>query len=734
MSEITFDYPFDPTGTQASNKITGEKHVLSPPAWKDYHFIVPKMAPFFRDSIKLRKLPSGDPLVEGVDYVVTHLFHDASLAIAKPIYGSITFYDKEFDGVVEIVEYQTLGGEWTVDEDTITEILVNNAINPRITTWEQVVETPREFPVIDHQWHLDDMVGMSEVEAAILRISDVLLATGDPEVAIDDHLKRTDNPHDVTKTQVGLGNLDNYATATRSEAEAGSSAELFMTPQGVRYAIEKIAFDHTNTHEKRDDNPHGVTKAQVGLSAVQNYPVATQTESETGASNTRYMTPLRTKQAIDKQAIKPLQDHVGDTGNPHNVTKAQVGLGQVQNYAVASEEEAADGTSNEAYMTPARTRHAIEQIANQSSGAHAGRTDNPHNVTIEQVGGYSTTAIDQKLEDLDGNVVAKDTNAFGGKTAAEWSAELDGTQSTSDLILLLDERFMTASTQIGSLEAPEFQDPVGVPVIDHLAAGLHSHAVVFNNGEVNFSISSDDYVDFGTDDMTGITSVAIGETAVYVAFQDGTLKGYGSRAHPTPTLGSGTVLRLYAGKDAAVAMLTDNTLVAWGDPAKSAYWDIINTDLNTNVFKPVLGYGDNGAVVFIDNTARAFGHTNFVANVNALLQSFDGDIVDMAMGTDQFLIRLDDGTIRAWDVTDPDGAASLTEITLPQNLRKGIAVSGWADVFGIVTNSGFFYLWGDTTPSVDTEAVGMVDMIEMGAFVAVVRDVYNEHHYAPYTL
>lgn len=673
MSEITFDYPFDPTGTQASNKITGEKHVLSPPAWKDYHFIIPKMAPFFRESIKIRKLPSGDPLVEGVDYVVTHLFHDASLAIAKPIYGSITFYDKEFDGVIEIVEYQTLGGEWTVDEDTITEILVNNAINPRITTWEQVVETPREFPVIDHQWHLDDMVGISEVEAAILRISDVLLATGDPEVAIDDHLRRTDNPHAVTKAQVGLGNVDDFLTANRTESEDGSASDRFMTPLGVRQAIEKIAFDHTNTHEERDDNPHKVTKAQVGLSAVQNYPVATQTESEIGASNSRYMTPLRTKQAIDKQAIEPLEDHVGDT-------------------------------------------------------------DNPHNVTIDQVGGYGRADIDQMLEDLDGNVIAKDTNAFGGKTAAEWSSELDGTQSTGDLIRLLDERFTIASAQIGSLEVPEFQSPIGVPVIDHLAAGLYSHAAVFNNGEVSFSISSDDYVDFGTDEMVGITSVAIGETAIYVAFQDGTLKGYGSRAHPTPDLDGGFIHRLYAGKDAAVVMLTDNTLVAWGDPAKSAYWGIINTDLNTNVFKPVLGYGDNGAVVFIDNTARAFGRTNFVANANALLQSFDGDIVDMAMGTNQFMVRLEDGTIRAWNVTDPDGAASLSEITLPEHLRRGIAISGWADVFGIITNSGYLYLWGNTIPSMAVTGAGMVDMVEMGGFVVTARDVYGELHYLQYTL
>lgn len=43
------------------------------------------------------------------------------------------------------------------------------------------------------------------------------------------------------------------------------------------------------------------TKSSVGLSSVQNYGIATQTESEIGASNVKYMTPLGTKQAINKQ-------------------------------------------------------------------------------------------------------------------------------------------------------------------------------------------------------------------------------------------------------------------------------------------------------------------------------------------------------------------------------------------------------------------------------------------------
>jgi hypothetical protein len=45
-------------------------------------------------------------------------------------------------------------------------------------------------------------------------------------------------------------------------------------------------------------NPHGVSKANVSLGSVNNYDIASQAEAEAGTSNVKYMTPLRTKEAI----------------------------------------------------------------------------------------------------------------------------------------------------------------------------------------------------------------------------------------------------------------------------------------------------------------------------------------------------------------------------------------------------------------------------------------------------
>jgi hypothetical protein len=55
---------------------------------------------------------------------------------------------------------------------------------------------------------------------------------------VDAHASRTDNPHAVTKAQVGLGSVDNYPTASQAEAEAGTAANRFMTPQRTKQYVD----------------------------------------------------------------------------------------------------------------------------------------------------------------------------------------------------------------------------------------------------------------------------------------------------------------------------------------------------------------------------------------------------------------------------------------------------------------------------------------------------------------
>lgn len=200
------------------------------------------------------------------------------------------------------------------------------------------------------------------------------------------HTARVDNPHGVTKAQVGLGNVLNYDVASEAQARAGTSDSLYMTALKTAQAISTQALVPLNAHTARVDNPHSVTKAQVGLDSVDNFATATEAEARTGTVNNRFMTPLRTAQAIATQALTPLNAHIARADNPHGVTKAQVGLGNVQNYSVATQALAEGAADNGTYMTPLRTGQAINNLAVVPLNAHINRSDNPHSVTKAQVG------------------------------------------------------------------------------------------------------------------------------------------------------------------------------------------------------------------------------------------------------------------------------------------------------------------------------------------------------------
>lgn len=216
-------YPFDPTGLVLSNKVTGEQQILSPMNFQDYNFVVPTFAPFFADGVVVSHKALDNtvtPLVEGIDYYFTHWFVAASRACSKPIYGSISLLNLELTGTLTLA-YQTLGGEWTIDETKIAQILADHLHNPRTTSWDNVSGVPLIFPVIDHEWDLQDMVGLSEVIPALQAIEAAILANYDPTV-LAGHLLAT-NPHGITAAMV-----DAYTKAQTDTLIAGVDGSTAM--------------------------------------------------------------------------------------------------------------------------------------------------------------------------------------------------------------------------------------------------------------------------------------------------------------------------------------------------------------------------------------------------------------------------------------------------------------------------------------------------------------------------
>lgn len=97
-------------------------------------------------------------------------------------------------------------------------------------------------------------------------VDDLIADTGSDvtalETKVNNHIANKSNPHGVTKSQVGLGNASNTSDANKpvSTAQAAAIADAKAAGTAAQTSI--------NNHAGRKDNPHTVTRAQLGLATT----------------------------------------------------------------------------------------------------------------------------------------------------------------------------------------------------------------------------------------------------------------------------------------------------------------------------------------------------------------------------------------------------------------------------------------------------------------------------------
>lgn len=161
------------------------------------------------------------------------------------------------------------------------------------------------------------------------------------------HTQNQNNPHNVTKQQVGLGNVTNVEQASKSDFQ--HHLDNHNNPHGVTKTqvglgnvinVEQASKQEFNAHTTNRKNPHNVTKEQVGLANVTNVEQASKADFDAHARDTtKHITQQERTSWNSKADGRALTDHTGNRNNPHGVTKAQVGLGNVVNVEQASKSE-----------------------------------------------------------------------------------------------------------------------------------------------------------------------------------------------------------------------------------------------------------------------------------------------------------------------------------------------------------------------------------------------------------
>lgn len=76
---------------------------------------------------------------------------------------------------------------------------------------------------------------------------------------VDSHIGNKANPHEVTKAQVGLGNVNNTSDADKPVSTAQATAIAEAKAAGTN------AQANLNTHTQNKSNPHNVTRDQLGM-------------------------------------------------------------------------------------------------------------------------------------------------------------------------------------------------------------------------------------------------------------------------------------------------------------------------------------------------------------------------------------------------------------------------------------------------------------------------------------
>lgn len=97
-------------------------------------------------------------------------------------------------------------------------------------------------------------------------VDDLIADTGSDvtalETKVNQHIDNKSNPHGVTKAQVGLGNANNTSDANKPVSTAQASAIADAKAAGT------AAQTSINNHAGRKDNPHSVTRTQLGLATT----------------------------------------------------------------------------------------------------------------------------------------------------------------------------------------------------------------------------------------------------------------------------------------------------------------------------------------------------------------------------------------------------------------------------------------------------------------------------------
>ena len=250
-----------------------------------------------------------------------------------------------------------------------------------------------------------------------------VLAEDNLNTALTSHKNSKNNPHTVTKAQVGLGNCDNTSDANKPISTATQSAldslstEISNETTRAKAIEEELSEDITSeslratnaentitsnltAHTTNTNNPHNVTKSQIGLSNVDNTadlnkPISTATQNalnnkaDKATTLSGYgITDAYTKTEIDNK-ISSVYKFKGSVEDVEDLPANGNTVGDVYNVIVTGDnyawtEEGWDKLAGDVDLTPYLLKTEAEDTYAKISSLSTVATSGNYNDLIEK--------------------------------------------------------------------------------------------------------------------------------------------------------------------------------------------------------------------------------------------------------------------------------------------------------------------------------------------------------------
>jgi hypothetical protein len=398
----------DLKGTNPENKVIDEEHKIDTSGSR---IIVPNYGCFYVESVRIFRKTDGSEVPK--EQIKAHYMDEELTLRTGKVVGQLLELKNTDNESDYYLHAQMVGGKHASYDSLIIKMIQEQQLDTRLVEWAKIKNKPTKFQPKKHTHHINQTYGyqrliyvldrlrkailindrlehekiLSYFDKETLRVyEDIKAAKEQAKQYTDQHAADNDNPHGTQAVHVNLGLAPNFPPATIQETIAGVADDKLVVPIGVLQAIRHQVIPLITEHAALRNNPHGTTKHQVDLGNVFNGRMATAEETVLGLSEITYVHPKGVREHIQKKAIDPLNQHKARTDNPHGTTKYEVELGNVINAPIATEQQAIEGSTHLAYMTPYLAHKAIQYLFTDPITNHKANKNNPHGTTKHHIG------------------------------------------------------------------------------------------------------------------------------------------------------------------------------------------------------------------------------------------------------------------------------------------------------------------------------------------------------------